>query len=110
MNKENLKTIVNSIFTDTLMIFLALLVIPLILVQFFELTPLQLSIVECADWVIYGMFFLEFVMKVLVAENRIDYIKSNKLASAISLIIIVSPLFEFYFDAAHPMQLSQRQW
>jgi hypothetical protein len=108
LNKENLKTVVNSIFTDTLMIFLALLVIPLILVQFFELTPLQLSIVECADWVIYGMFFLEFVMKVLVAENRIDYIKSNKLASAISLIIIVSPLFEFvsvFFEAAPLLRL-----
>jgi hypothetical protein len=108
LNKENLKTIVNSIFTDTLMIFLALLVIPLILVQFFELTPLQLSIVVCADLVIYGMFFLEFVMKVLVAENRIDYIKSNKLASAISLIIIVSPLFEFasiFFEAAPLLRL-----
>jgi len=90
------------------MIFLALLVIPLILVQFFELTPLQLSIVVCADLVIYGMFFLEFVMKVLVAENRIDYIKSNKLASAISLIIIVSPLFEFasiFFEAAPLLRL-----
>ena len=94
MSRENLRKTVYSIFSDSVMILLALLVIPLIIVQFVELNPTQLLIFEIIDWIIYVMFFLEFVLKVYVAENRINYIKEHKIDSIISIVIILSPLFE----------------
>jgi hypothetical protein len=90
------------------MILLALLVIPLIIVQFIPVNPTQRTIFECLDWIVYGMFFLEFILKVYVAENRVNYIKQNKIDSIISIIIILSPLFEIatmYFAEAPLLRL-----
>jgi uncharacterized membrane protein (DUF485 family) len=108
MSRTNLKRTVYSFFSDTLMIFLALLVIPLIVIGFFELTPPQKLIVEALDWIIYGFFCLEFVLKVYVEGHGISYLKSHKLDSAISLTIILSPVLElisFYFIATPLLRL-----
>jgi uncharacterized membrane protein (DUF485 family) len=108
MSKANLKRNVYAFFSDNLMIFLAVLVIPLIIVDFFDLTPAQRLIVEVIDWIIYGFFLLEFVLKVYVDDHGFSYLKSNKLDATISLIIIISPLFEllsFYFVATPLLRL-----
>jgi len=105
LDREQLEKRIHSLFSDTLMMFLAILVIPLIMVQFCNLTPVQETIVICIDWFIYTMFLLEFVLKVAVAENKIGYIKDNKSDSIISLIIIISPIFELFaiFFMAAPL-------
>jgi hypothetical protein len=108
MSKENLRKTVYSIFSDTVMIFLAFLVIPLLIVQFMDLTPTQFLIVEFLNWIVYCMFFLEFILKVYVAENRVNYLKQNKIDAIISLIIIISPIFEMitiYFAEAPLLRL-----
>lgn len=94
MSRDILRKTVNSIFSDTIMIFLAFMVIPLLIIQFAELTPTQFLILEFLNWIVYGMFFLEFILKVYVAENRINYLKQNKIDALISIIIIISPVFE----------------
>ncbi len=108
MNREKLEKSIHAVFSDTLMIFLAVLVIPLLLVRFAELNMAQKIIVDVIDWFIYGMFFLEFVMKVGVAQERRAYLKDNRLDSVISIIIIISPMFELitiYFSAVYLLRL-----
>lgn len=108
VNREKLERIVYSIFTDSLMIFLAVLVIPLILVSFVNLNETQEAIIVGIDWFIYGMFLLEFALKVALAKNKFAYIKENRMDSIISLVIIISPAFELiaiYFAAAPLLRL-----
>lgn len=108
MSREIMRKMVYSIFSDTFMILLAFMVIPLLIIQFVELTPTQFLIVEFLNWIVYCMFFLEFLLKVYVAENRVNYLKQNKLDALISLIIIISPIFEMitiYFAEAPLLRL-----
>jgi hypothetical protein len=95
MNREKMKNLVYSVFSDISMIFLALLVIPVVASDFFQLTPDQQLIFSGLDWFIYAFFFLEFVLKVFVADRKSEYIRTHKLDSAISLLIIFSPLLDF---------------
>jgi hypothetical protein len=83
---------VTTVFSDSVMVFLALLVIPLLIAEFVPLSAVQRSIVTAIDIVIYTAFFLEFVLKVAVADDRVGYLRRNAFVSAISLVIIVSPL------------------
>lgn len=95
MNTSDLRKAIYSVFSDTFMVFLALLIIPLFVAEYLlDLTSTQNLIVTVANWVIYAAFFAEFALKVAVAQNKASYIKSNKLYVAISLIIIFSPLLE----------------
>ncbi len=95
MKIDALRRIVYSIFSDTLMVFLAILVIPIVVAQYlFDLTSTQNLIVIVADWLIYTAFFAEFILKVAVAKDKANYVKTNKLYTLISLIIILSPLLE----------------
>ena len=95
MNREELRSLVYSFFSDTLMVFLALLIIPIVVAEYlFDLTATQNLVFSALAWVIYSLFFAEFILKVLVAKNKRDFIKTNKLFTAISLIIILSPILE----------------
>ena len=95
MNREELRSSVYSFFSDTLMVFLALLIIPIVVGEYlFDLTATQNLVFSALSWVIYSLFFAEFILKVLVAENKRAFIKTNKLFTAISLIIILSPILE----------------
>lgn len=96
MEHNTFRHYVYAIFSDTLMVFLALLVIPILILPFFNLSQTQALILEAVDVVIYAAFFLEFALKVGVEERKVDYMKANSLNSAISLIIILSPLFGFF--------------
>ena len=77
------------------MVFLALLIIPIVVSEYlFDLTATQNLVFSALVWVIYSLFFAEFILKVLDAKNKRAFIKTNKLFTAISLIIILSPILE----------------
>lgn len=86
---------VYSVFSDTLMIALALLIIPVLVVQnFLTLKPTQEIIVSIIDWLIWIAFFLEFILKLFVADKKIKWLSENKLDSVVSVVVIVSPILE----------------
>lgn len=86
---------VYTVFSDTVMIALALLIIPTILAQsFLNLTTAQQILVSIIDWIIWIGFFLEFVLKLIVAEKRFKWLKDNWFDSIISIIVIISPILE----------------
>jgi hypothetical protein len=61
-----------------LMVFLALLIIPIVVGEYlFDLTATQNLIFSALAWVIYSLFFAEFILKVLVAENKRAFIKKT---------------------------------
>lgn len=77
------------------MVFLAFLVIPIFLAQFVNLSGWQETILTVLDDFIYLMFFLEFVLRVAIAEDKKKYLRTHKFDSIISLVIIFSPLLDF---------------
>ena len=77
------------------MVFLALLIIPIVFGEYLiDLTPTQNLVLQVLSWIIYSMFFSEFVLKVLVAQDKRSFFGTNKLYVATSLIIIISPTLE----------------
>ena len=88
MHKYEMKEKVYAIFSDNLMLLLALIAVP---VTLYELVS-QSFWLTVIDWLIWFVFLLEFVLKVVVEDTLTTYIKYNKLNSAISLIIVVSPV------------------
>jgi len=76
------------------MIVLALLVLPLLAVEFFYLQKLpepQQTIANRFVWVVESLisfaFLIEFVMKITIAESRLEYIRRNWL----DIIVILLP-------------------
>ncbi|MDE1823102.1 MAG: DUF4239 domain-containing protein [Candidatus Micrarchaeota archaeon] len=106
MERSRLRRLVYSVFSDTVMIFLALLVIPVFVADFFHLSPVQGLIITILDWIIYSFFLLEFLLKFYI--DRLGYVRTHRLDSAISLIIILSPLLVLlspYFIATPALRL-----
>lgn len=98
---KNLKSKVYLIFSDTLMIALALLIIPVIIAQnFLHLTSSQTFLVTIIDWFIWLAFFLEFVLKFIVEKKKISWLITNWLDSIVSIIVIISPVLEYFFTFA----------
>jgi len=97
MNIDAFRQKVNIIFSDTVMISLALLIIPIIIAQYFlTLTPSQQVLVSAIDWFIWAAFFLEFVLKLGLAKQKIKWLAGNKLDSTTSIAIIISPILEYF--------------
>ena len=95
MNKERLRGAIYSIFSDTLMVFLALLILPIVLAEYLlDITATQNVILSVISWIIYSLFVLEYILKLAVADQKIVFLKANKFYTAISLVIIMSPLLE----------------
>jgi hypothetical protein len=95
LNKERFRQTTYSIFSDTFMVFLALLILPIVLAEYLlDLTATQNVLLSAISWIIYSVFVLEFILKLAVAEKRIAFLKANKAYTAISLFIIISPLLE----------------
>lgn len=93
MAEEKLKETVYYVFSDTAMLILALIAIPITIVELF--TSLESPTLAFIDWIIWFVFVLEFFLKVYVEGDFTTYIKNNKAASAISIIIIASPIAAF---------------
>ena len=91
--KEKLKKTVYTIFSDRVMIILAVIAIPVIAVEFVAVhTSTYYYIAYALDWLIWIAFFLEFTLKVYVETDKLAYINHHKLDSTISIVIILSPL------------------
>ncbi len=92
---QNFRDKVNLIFSDTVMIALALLIIPVAIAQnLLTLSPSQEVLISVIDWIIWTAFFLEFTLKLITSEKKWHRLTSNKLDSIVSIIIILSPLLE----------------
>jgi hypothetical protein len=105
MDRTRAQRIVSSVFSDSVMVFLAFLVIPIIIAQFVPLLPWQETILTVLDVFIYLMFLLEFVLKVLVASDKKVYLKKHRFDAVISLIIIFSPLLDLVSDVFRAVPL-----
>jgi len=83
------------IFSDGVMVALALLIIPVILAQtLLELSPAQQILVSVIDWGIWIAFFLEFFLKLTAEEKKLKWLRDNWFDSLVSIIIIISPILE----------------
>jgi Mg2+ and Co2+ transporter CorA len=72
--RHRLKDPVYQIFTDHLMIVLALLLIPTILLPFlFKFSQMMLVFFRAVNYVIIVMFVLEYVLKLYVADSMREY-------------------------------------
>lgn len=88
---------INSIFSDTLMIGLALLIIPIVIAKsFIHLTTLQEIIVNSIDLIIWFIFLLEFVFKLFVNKEKMKWLTINKVDTIVSIIVILSPILEYF--------------
>lgn len=97
MEDEELKKRVYSVFSDRTMILLAFVAIPVIIAQYLVLPTTVSFVVTLLDWLIYLAFLLEFVLKVMLEQDRMDYIGKNTLDSAISVVIIAAPIVDIIF-------------
>lgn len=62
MNKERLRGAIYLIFSDTLMVFLALLILPIVVAEYLlDLTATQNVILSVISWIIYSLFVLEYI-------------------------------------------------
>ena len=59
-------------------------------------------ILTALDWAIWFIFLLEFALKIYVEGDTTTYIRNNKLAAAISLIIVASPVAAVISDNPIP--------
>lgn len=95
-----MRQLVDGIFRQEVMGVLALLLIPiLLLLDFVPLTPgvfAFLSIIDVAIWI---FFILEYVCRLIVAENRVAYIVSPW--NLLDLIIIAVPAIALVLGAGY---------
>lgn len=98
MDKEELKRITYSVFSDTKMTILALIAVFMLAIEFLKLDPLEILIIGIVDGLILFAFFLEFVLKVYVEQDRVKYLKTHKFDSAVSIIIILSPIAALFTE------------
>jgi Mg2+ and Co2+ transporter CorA len=92
--RKNLREIVNLIFPDSFMIFLAVVMIPIILLPFWVSLPKSVDdVMRFADYTILGLFIAEYVLKTVFAENIIKRIIDPW--HLLDLFIILVPLIGF---------------
>ncbi len=92
--RENLRDMVNAIFSDSFMIFLSLILIPLILLPFLFAFDIQvITFFEIADWIIVVLFVSEYVSKLYVAKNRWKHFTSPW--HLLDLVIIILPFLQY---------------
>ncbi|HSV49899.1 MAG TPA: CorA family divalent cation transporter [Candidatus Acidoferrales bacterium] len=92
--RANLREMVASVFSDKLMIFLSLILIPIILLPFiFQLNTDILFFFEICDWIIVVLFVAEYALKLYAAQNRWSHFKSAW--HIVDLIIIILPFMQY---------------
>ena len=92
--RENLRDIVDAIFSDKFMIFLSLILVPMILLPFiFQLSASVLSFLEICDWIIVILFVAEYTSKLYLAADRWKHFKSPW--HLVDLVIVILPFAQF---------------
>lgn len=76
------------------MAFLALLLVPIIVLEFVvALSPAEYDFLEICDWTIIVLFILEYTTKLYLARNRWNYFKSPW--HLLDLVIVTIPFIQF---------------
>ncbi|MCW3999801.1 MAG: ion transporter [Candidatus Bathyarchaeota archaeon] len=92
--RADLREMVDAVFSDRLMIFLSLIIVPMLLVPiFFQLNDSVLVFLEICDWIIVLLFVAEYLTKLYVAEDRWRHFKSSW--HIVDLLIIVLPFVQY---------------
>ncbi len=92
--RQHLRETIDSIFSDRFMAFLALLLVPIILLEFVvTLSSTEYDFLEICDWTIIVLFIVEYVTKLYLAQNRWTHFKSPW--HLLDLIIVVIPFVQF---------------
>jgi len=95
VREHGLKPIVYAIFSDGLMIFLALLMVPIIVLPLlFVLSDTILNTLAVADYAILSIFIAEYVLKLSLASDK----KKHFLDSwhLLDLFIVLTPLLDLF--------------
>ncbi len=93
-SRQNMREIVNAVFSDKFMIFLSLLLIPVIIIPFvFDVSANVLLFLEMCDITIVILFVTEYVSKLYFAANRWQHFKSPW--HMVDLIIVILPVIQY---------------
>lgn len=85
---------IDNIFSDRFMAFLALLLVPIITVEFFVTRAGQVyDFLEICDWTIIILFLVEYVSKLYLADDRWAHFKNKW--HLLDLIIVAIPFVQF---------------
>ncbi len=92
--RENVREMVNAVFSDKFMIFLSLIVIPMIIAPFMvQLDVAILAFLNICDWIIVILFVAEYTTKLYAAQNRWKHFKEPW--HLVDLVIVVLPFMQY---------------
>lgn len=84
---------IDSIFSDKFMAFLALLLVPIIIAEFFvKLSPSEYDFLEICDWMIIALFVIEYISKLYLSENKWAHFTARW--HLLDLVIVVVPFVQ----------------
>ncbi len=91
--KKKLRDMVNLLLPDSLMIFLAIILIPIILIRLLWELPEDVAVsLRFIDYTILGIFIIEYVLKAALAPNVVRYILNPW--HLLDLLVIVLPFLD----------------
>jgi Mg2+ and Co2+ transporter CorA len=91
--RDDLRNTVYRIFSDTLMIFLAVLLVPIVLLPLVVDLPEQVvDFLNIADTAIIGVFVIEYLVKLGLADDKVAHFLNRW--HLLDLLIITLPLLE----------------
>jgi voltage-gated potassium channel len=75
------------------MLLLALAIIPIIITPFVvDLSPATSQALTAADWLIWAMFALEFIIRITLAGRKWHFLKHNVIDAAVVILPMAQPL------------------
>jgi Mg2+ and Co2+ transporter CorA len=94
--KSKLRKTVDLILPESLMIFLAFLLVPVVLIQWFvnDLSPGWILFLDYINYAIWGVFVLEYVSKAVLAPNILRHVLNPW--HLLDLFVCVVPLIDIF--------------
>lgn len=91
-NKDSrFRNLVYNTFSDRRMIAVALLSLPVVILEYLSLPPEEMLMVYLLDGLIWLTFLLELAFKAYAEKSLRAYVNSHRTDSMLSIIIIISP-------------------
>jgi len=92
--RAELRETVNTVLSDKFMAFISLFVIPIILLPLiFRIPREDLLFLDVCDWLLIGIFLIEYLSKLYLAKDRWQHFKSGW--HLLDLAIVVIPFFQY---------------
>ena len=88
LNREELLMKVERYTEVPMLVLVIVMIVALIIPLVIHLTPEIELVLEWADWIIWGLFALELIIKTYLSTNRIAYLKKNWM----DVVLVVIPL------------------